>query len=454
MKSAIVLAAGKGTRMNSKLPKVLHKVCSKSMIEHIVDNLKECQVERIITVVGHGAEKIEEAMEGRCEFALQSPQLGSGHAVMCASALSNEKGKTLVVNGDCPCVQIETYQKMFEALEDCGAVVLTVSLNDPKAYGRIVRDDSGKVLRIVEYKDANEEERMIHEINTGIYCFDNELLFESLKELKNDNAQHEYYITDLIEILNRKNIAVKAVCSSDPGEVAGINDRIELAEANQWMQQKINRDWMKKGVTILDPNTTYIGKEVEIGQDCVIYPNCHLEGNTVIGENTVLLPNCFLVNAKIGHDCTIDNSRITDSEVKNECTVGPWAHLRMNCVVEDKNRIGNFVEFKKTKFGFDSRCAHLTYLGDSEIGSKVNIGCGVVTVNYDGLNKYKTVVKDNAFIGSNVNLIAPITVGENTVVAAGSTVNQDVEDGDMAIARNRQEVKKGFGAKYTSKRKK
>lgn len=454
MKSAIVLAAGKGTRMNSKLPKVLHKVCSKPMIEHIVDNLKTCGVERIVTVVGHGAEIVEEAMAGRCEFALQSPQLGSGHAVMCASALEHEKGKTLVVNGDCPCIQKETYQKMLDALNDCGAAVLTVSLKDPKAYGRIIRDETGKVLKIVEYKDADEEERKVYEINTGIYCFDNELLFEGLKELKNDNAQHEYYITDLIEIFNRKNIAVKAVLAEDPGEVAGINDRIELAEANAWMQDKINQDWMKKGVTILDPKSTYIGKDVEIGQDTVIYPNCHLEGNTVIGENTTLLPNCFLINAKIGNNCTIDSSRITDSEVKNSCTVGPWAHLRMNCVVEDKNRIGNFVEFKNTKFGFDSRCAHLTYLGDSEIGKGVNIGCGVVTVNYDGLNKYKTVVRDNAFIGSNANLIAPITIGANAVVAAGSTVNQDVEDGDMAIARKRQEVKKGFGAKYTSKKKK
>lgn len=455
MKSAIIMAAGKGTRMHSQLPKVMHKVCQKPMLGHILDQLKKAQLDRIVTVVGYGHEQVQAAMEGQTEFVLQSPQLGTGHAVMqTAPLLSREEGKTLVVNGDCPCVQSETYQAMMDALEDCGMVVLTAVLQDPRQYGRVVRNPQGMIEKIVEYKDATEEERKIQEINTGIYCFDNQALFRYLKELQNDNAQQEYYITDLVEIFNRSGLGVRAKVIEDSQEAAGINDKKELAQANRWMQKKINERWMEAGVTLINPDSTYIGPDVVLGQDVTLYPNVYLEGNTVIGEGTTILPQSFLVNAVIGKHCRIDSSRITDSVIHDEVTVGPFAHLRMNCEVDSKNRIGNFVEFKNTRMGFDSRCAHLTYLGDSDIGSRVNIGCGVITVNYDGKNKFHTTVKDGAFIGSNVNLIAPLTVGENAVVAAGSTATQDVPDGDMAIGRVRQENKPGYGLVYKNKEKK
>lgn len=454
MKSAILMAAGKGTRMHSSRPKVMHELCHKPMIGHILDRMDEIHVDNIVTIVGYGHEEIEKAMAGRCMFALQEPQLGTGHAVAQAKQLESLGGVTLVANGDCPRIQSSTYQRMFDECQDVQMTVLTAILDDPKAYGRIVRNDSGLIERIIEFKDCNEEEKKIKEINTGIYCFDNRVLFDHLNQLNNDNAQKEYYITDMVSILNEKGMKVKAVVLEDPAEAEGVNDKVELAQANEWMQRKINEKWMRQGVTMINPNSIIIHPDVVLKDEVTIYPNCTLLGKTVIEEGTTLLPMCWLENAIIGKHCTIDSSRITDSVVEDEVIVGPFAHLRMNSHVESKNRIGNFVELKKTRLGYDSRCAHLTYLGDSDIGSKVNIGCGVVTVNYDGKNKFRTVVKDGAFIGSNVNLIAPVTVGENAVAAAGSTINHDIDDGDMAIARNRQENKQGYGTRYKNKEKK
>ncbi len=454
MKSAILMAAGKGTRMHSKKPKVLHEVCFKPMIEHILDRLDKINVDQVVTIVGYGHELIEESIKNRCMFALQEPQLGTGHAVMQASQLKGVKGLTLVANGDCPRIQSETYQRMFDECENAQMTILTAILEDAKQYGRIVRDEKGYISKIVEFKDCSEEEKKIKEINTGIYCFDNQVLFDNLSEIKNNNSQNEYYITDMVEILNQKGFKVKAVIIDDPKEAEGVNDKVELADASRWIQEKINTNWMKRGVTLVDPKSTYIGADVKLGEDVTIYPNCTLTGNTIVDDETIILSNCWLQNASVGKNCLIDSSRITDSRVDDDVTIGPFAHLRMNCHVESKNRIGNFVEFKNTHLGYDSRCAHLTYLGDSEIGSKVNMGCGVVTVNYDGKNKFKTTVQDGAFIGSNVNLIAPINIGKNAVVAAGSTVNKDVEDGSMAIARTRQENKAGYGIKYKEKEKK
>lgn len=447
MKYAIVMAAGKGTRMHSEVPKVLHQVCNQSMAELIIRNLKKANAERIVTVVGYGHEQVEKALEGKCEFALQEPQLGTGHAVMQAKQLEDLDGITLVVNGDCPCVQTETYEKLYQAAEHSDMVVLTTTLEDPKSYGRVVIEN-GKVKKIVEYKDCNEEEKKIRTINTGIYAFQNKKLFAGLKKLTNNNAQKEYYITDLVEIFLAQNDVVTVVEAEDANEVQGVNDAYELSLANAYIRNKINIALMKQGVTMIDPNTTYVGVDVEFGHDVVLYPNVYLYGNTKIGNHTTITPQSYLVNAEVGDYCTISSSEITDSVVKNHCQIGPYAHLRNGSVVDDYNRIGNFVEFKNTKFGVDSRCAHLTYLGDSDIGSKVNIGCGVVTVNYDGANKYHTVVKDGAFIGSNCNLIAPVTVGENAVAAAGSTITEDIPDTDMGIGRVRQVNKSGYGKFY------
>lgn len=447
MKNAIILGAGKGTRMHSDLPKVLHEVCGVPMVSLIIKNLKEIDVQNVVTIVGYGKDLVEEKLKGECEFAVQEPQLGTGHAVKQAKELlKNKQGKTVVVNGDAPCIQPETLNRLFET--DADMAVLTVTLKDAKSYGRVIRNSQNEVKKIVEAKDCTQEEKEVKEINTGIYMFDNELLFTYIDELNDNNAQHEYYITDLVEIFKNHGKKVVAVEASNEEEVQGVNDNVELAHANKYMRQVINEKWMRQGVTFVNPDTTYVGPDVTFGHDVTIYPNTYFYGKTTIGDYTVVTPGTYLNNATIGSHCLIDASEITDSIVKDECQIGPYAHFRMNSVIEEKNRIGNFVEFKNTHFGEDSRCAHLTYLGDSDVGSKVNIGCGVITVNYDGANKYHTVIKDGAFIGSNCNLIAPVTIGENAVVAAGSTATEDVPDTDMAIGRVRQVNKAGYGKMY------
>ena len=454
MKAAIIMAAGKGTRMHSKLPKTMHKVLDKPMIEHLVDTLNQMGVNRVISIVGYGKEAIMDYLKDKCEYAIQEPQLGTGHAVMQAKQLETDQGFTLVINGDCPLVREETFALLFEEVKDAAMVVLTAIEEDPAQYGRVLRKADNTIEKIVEYKDCTEEELKIQEINTGIYAFNNEMLFTGLKKIKNDNKQNEYYITDLVEIFNQEEKKVKAVISKDSGETAGINDHFELLRATKILQRRINQKWLSQGVSLLNIDDTYIGSDVEIGQDTTIYPNTYIYGKTKIGSDNLIMSGCYIENSTIGDGNYIDNSRITDSIIHNKVRLGPWAHLRNGCEIEDDNRIGNFVEMKSTFIGKDSRCAHLTYLGDTHVGSKVNFGCGVVTVNYDGKDKFPTVIGDGSFIGSNVNLIAPITVGKNAVVAAGSTVDQDVEDEAMAIARGRQVNKAGYGLKYLSKERK
>lgn len=454
MRAAIIMAAGKGTRMQSKLPKTMHKVLDKPMIEHLVDTLDRMGVDRIVSVVGYGRESIMDYLQDKCEYAVQDPQLGTGHAVRQAKQLEDMQGYTLVINGDCPLVKEETLEKLFAELDDAAMVVLTAIEEDPAQYGRVIRGSEDTIEKIVEYKDCKAEEAAICEINTGIYAFDNKELFAGLKKISNDNKQGEYYITDLVEIFNQENKRVKALIVEDREETSGINDRHELLRANRILQRRINNKWLDNGVSLLDPESIYIGSDVSIGSDTVIYPNNYLYGKTVIGENNILLSGCYLENAVLGDNNVVNSSRITDSVLHNHVNVGPWSHLRNDCEVADHNRIGNFVEMKNTVLGENTRCAHLTYLGDTRVGADVNFGCGVVTVNYDGKNKYHTEIADGSFIGSNVNLIAPIKIGEKAVVAAGSTVYEDVEDGALAIARDRQTNKPGYGLKYLNKEKK
>lgn len=451
MKSAIILAAGKGTRMKSALNKVMHPVCNKPMIGHIIASLKQCDVEKIVVVVGHGAESVKEYLKTDAEYALQEPQLGTGHAVMQANQLEDVDGDTIILCGDGPLIQPETIQKAFEANKDASLTVLTSVLKDGERYGRIVRDDAGNVLKIVEAKDCTPEELEIKEINTGIFCFKTKDLFAGLKEIKNNNAQNEYYLTDLVEIFHKKGLVGHAMIVDDPEETMGVNDRVDLAKAQKWMTRHINEKHMRNGVTIIDPENTYIDADVVIGQDSVIYPNVFLQEHTTIGKNVTVLPNSFLRNAEIADDVLIDSSKIVESKVGKGTTIGPMSHLRNNTEIAENCRIGNFVEFKNSYFGDGSKCAHLTYIGDSDFGKKINVGCGVVTVNYDGKHKYRTTVKDGAFIGSNCNLIAPVTIGENVLLAAGSTITNSVDDGDMGIARARQSIKPGFGTKYKNK---
>jgi bifunctional UDP-N-acetylglucosamine pyrophosphorylase/glucosamine-1-phosphate N-acetyltransferase len=451
MKSAIVLAAGKGTRMKSSKNKVMHEVLGKPMIGHVVSRLEKLNVDNIVVVVGHQAEEVEAYLQHRATYALQQPQLGTGHAVMQAQSLKDVKGQSLILYGDCPLVQTETMSKLYEINDGKALTVLTAILEDPAQYGRIVRDDNGNVIKIVEFKDCDEDQRLINEINTGIYCVNNELLFKHLNDISDNNAQKEYYITDLIEIFHRNGYDIQGLPVSDVNEVMGINDRIDLAKATSWLQNRINTEWMRQGVTFIDPTSTYVEEDVVIGEDTILYPNVYLQKGSIIGKSNTILPQSFIVSSMIGDFNTIDSSRITDSRIDDHVKIGPFAHLRNGTIIESKNRIGNFVEFKNSRIGYDSRCAHLTYIGDADIGSKVNLGCGVVTVNYDGKNKFKTIIKDGAFIGSNVNLIAPITIGKDAVVAAGTTANLDVEDGEMAIARSRQVNKVNYGFKYKNK---
>ena len=334
MKNAIVMAAGKGTRMHSDVPKVLHEVCGMPMVEMIVRQLKKAGAERIVTITGYGHEDVEKAMAGQCEFALQEPQLGTGHAVMQAKQLEGESGITIVANGDCPCLKAETFARLYEIGETADMAVLTVVVDDARSYGRIVRDSDGNVEKIVEFKDCSEEEKQIHEVNTGIYVFNNAALFEGLKDLTDNNAQHEYYITDLIAILKGKGRIVKAVVTEDEEEVQGVNDNYELAKANKTLQRRINSYWMKSGVTIVDPDSTYIGEAVTFGKDVIVYPNTYLYGTCTIGNRVTIMPNTMLVNSTFTDNVTVKSGYILNSTIKKEDTFGAFVTIESNHVVK------------------------------------------------------------------------------------------------------------------------
>lgn len=446
MRQALVLAAGKGTRMKSKLPKVLHEVLGKSMVQHVIDNLRAADVQRIIVIIGHGAELVEQTIEG-VEFVYQLEQLGTGHAVMQAEQLlMNETGTTMVICGDTPLIQSSTIAAMFEHHEQNQAktTVLTTTMSEPTGYGRIIRDEHQQLAYIVEQKDANEQELAVQEINTGTYCFDNQALFNALGKIDNQNAQGEYYLTDVIQIMRQASERLEAYCIADDTETLGINDRLALAKATTLLRERLNNQHMINGVTLVDPATTYIGTDVVIGSDTIIYPGCVLLGQTVVGEECIIGPNTQLTNAVVGDETHVMQSVMSNSSVGAKSTVGPFAHLRQETACGDHVRIGNFVEMKKTSFANNAKASHLSYLGDSEVCENVNIGCGVVTVNYDGHNKNKTTIEANAFIGCNANLIAPVTIGEGVYVAAGSTVTKDVPADALAIARARQENKAGY----------
>ncbi|KHE67911.1 bifunctional UDP-N-acetylglucosamine diphosphorylase/glucosamine-1-phosphate N-acetyltransferase GlmU [Halobacillus sp. BBL2006] len=450
---AVVLAAGQGTRMKSKLYKVLHPVCGKPMVQHVVDQLNTLDLKELITVVGFGAEKVQDQLGEDSHYVIQEEQLGTGHAVLQAEdILADKEGTTVVVCGDTPLLTGKTLQNLLDQhdVQNAKATILTAHAEDPTGYGRVIRGGNGQVERIVEQKDASEEEQAIQEINTGTYCFDNAALFEALKNVSNDNVQGEYYLPDVIEILKDQSEIVGAYQTPHFSESLGVNDRVALSKAEKLMKQRINEHHMRSGVTIVDPDQTYIGPDVTIGQDVVIYPGCVIEGETQISDDAVVGPHSTIKDCHIGKETVVKQSVAANSRIGERVQIGPFAHIRPQSSLGDDVKVGNFVEVKKATFGNGSKASHLSYIGDADVGSGVNIGCGTITVNYDGENKHLTTIENDAFIGCNSNLIAPVTVGEGAYVAAGSTINEDVPAEALSIARSRQTNKEGYASKMKS----
>lgn len=446
-KCAIILAAGEGKRMNSHIPKVLHNVCGKEMINHVIDTLRNCNIENVNVVIGKGAEKVKKGTESRnISYSVQEVQLGTGHAVMCAEEFLKDKtGTVAIFVGDGPLITENTVNSLINYHEqgEFSATILTSIMNDPAKYGRIIRDEKGQVEKIVEFKDCNEDEVKVQEINSGMYCFDIQALLCTLSKLNNNNNQGEYYLTDVIEILKKENKKVGAI-NVPTEEITAVNSKFELSIVENIMKNRINKKHMENGVILIDPTNTYINCDVEIGIDTIIYPNNVIEGKTIIKDNCTIYPGCRIKDSIIKSNVTIQSSVILESTVGEETTVGPFAYIRPQTTVGNKVKVGDFVELKKSTIGDGTKISHLTYIGDAEVGEKCNFGCGTVVVNYDGVNKHKTIVGNNSFIGCNSNLIAPVEVEENTYIAAGSTITKKVPKNSLAIARAKQENKENW----------
>jgi len=451
--AAVILAAGKGTRMNSGLVKVLHPAAGRPMIGWAVDAARAAGAAPVVLVVGHQADAVRtlfhDADDIRC--ALQVEQLGTGHAVACArDELAGFGGTVLILCGDTPLLRAETLQGLiaFHRAEGAALTVLTAMMDNPYGYGRVVRDADGRVLRIVEQKDATPQEQAVCEINSGIYCMEAEFLFANIDSIGNQNAQQEFYLTDLVSIAVQSGRVCLGHCTDDADEIMGVNDRAQLAEASGILRRRINRDLMCAGVSLVDPGHTYIDQGVRIGPDTLVQPNCTISGATVIGSGCTVENGVSISDCTIGDNCHIKAGSVLEgSELGADVSVGPMAHLRPGTVLNDHVKIGNFVETKKIVMGEGSKASHLTYLGDASIGSNVNIGCGTITCNYDGVNKHRTVIGDDVFIGSDVQLVAPVSVGRNSLVAAGTTVTVDVPPDSLAISRVPQVNKEGWRLK-------
>lgn len=448
--NVLVMAAGLGTRMKSKRAKVLHELCGRPLIAHVVRTAQTLDPKTILVVVGHQAEEVEQATLAEvgelASFAIQATQRGTGDAVESArSAFENSNSLLLILSGDVPLIRAETLRKLIDQHRASGAActILGVRLENPTGYGRIVRDAEGYFQRIVEQKDATEEEKQVREINSGIYCFESSDLFSALKRVEPKNQQGEYYLTDVAEIILSRGGKVDVYTHNDSREVSGINTRAELAEFENLLRRNaIRRLMIEDGVTFIDPSHAYISQDAQIGRDSIIYPNVTIEGTSVIGEGCVIRSGARISNSRLGDNVTVkDHSIIVDSDIASHCSVGPFAHLRMNAALEEKATVGNFVEVKKSRLKRGTKAMHLTYLGDATIGERTNIGAGTVTCNYDGVRKHETVIEDDVKIGSDTMLVAPVRVGARSVTGAGSVVTKDVPP-DSLVAGVPAEVKK------------
>lgn len=454
----VILAAGKGTRMKSALPKVLHPLAGRSLISHVLRTVDSLPVTSKVIVVGHGADQVKAALAERDDlsFVTQSPQLGTGHALLQAEpALAGKKGIVLLLYADVPLLEAGTLLRLLETHRNSKAVatVLTAELSDPYGYGRIVRDAAGAIERIVEERDASAAQRAIREINSGIYALSLGPLFDQLHRLATDNAQGEYYLTDLVAMYRQQHKHVETLCLDSADELRGVNSRMDLAELSAVVRSRKNHSLMLSGVTLEDPATTYVGIDVTVGADSTLGPGVRLEGQTTVGARCHIHAGSRLTNARVEDDVTVlDYSVIVDSTIGAGASVGPMAHVRPDSTIGPGARIGNFVELKKTSLGKGSKANHLAYLGDATIGDDVNVGAGTITCNYDGVNKHRTIIEDGVFIGSDSQLIAPVTIGKDAYVGAGSSITGDVPAGSLAIARGQQVVKDGWAAKRKAER--
>lgn len=441
MVAVAILAAGKGTRMKSTLPKVLHQISGRSLVERVLDSCQGLAPERKLVIIGYQGEAVRAQFQSQpdVEFVEQREQLGTGHAIQqLLPHLADFRGDLLVLNGDAPLLRGETLENLLATHRANGsmATLLTANLPNPKGYGRVFCDGHNLVTQIVEDRDCNDAQRQNHRINGGIYCFNWPKLAEILPQLTANNDQQEYYLTDVVHLL----APVLAVDVEDHLEISGINDRKQLAAANQIFQERIKDYWMAAGVTLINPDTITIDDTVQISPDVIIEPHSHLRGTTIVGKGSRIGPGSLIENSTLGEGVTVLYSVISESQVSSGCRIGPYSHLRGEVEVGENCRIGNFVEIKKSRLGTKTNVAHLTYLGDAKLGDRVNVGAGTITANYDGVNKHQTIIGNHTKTGSNSVLVAPVTLGESVTVAAGSVVTQDVPDNALVIARQRQRI--------------
>ena len=439
MNTAIILAAGQGTRMKSQTAKVLHKVGSKCLLQHVVDAASD-HVETINVIVGHNSQSVKGAIkESKVNWVLQDKQLGTGHAVQQAAPLLNDDSTCLILYGDVPLIQSNTIEKLLIKARTSGFSLLSVVLDDPSGYGRIIRDTNGLIQSIVEQKDASERQQNVKEINTGIMAIKGSLLKKYLNELKPNNVQGELYLTDIVESAVKDNVNIASFVCENASEVMGINDKKQLSQAERFYQVRQAEDFMSSGLTIMDPSRFDCRGGLTFGNDCTIDVNVVFEGDNVLGNNVLISPNCIIKDSKIGDNTSIfPNSIIENSIIGSNTTIGPFARIRPDTNIGDHSKVGNFVEIKKSTIKNNSKVSHLSYVGDSKIGDDVNIGAGVITCNYDGANKHQTEIKDGAFIGSNSQLVAPVSIGKNATIGAGSTITQNAPDNKLTLSRNKQ----------------
>ena len=445
----VILAAGQGTRMKSALPKVLHPVAGRPMVEQVVQTANSLSPASVIVVVGHRADAVQALLGGRegIKFALQEPQLGTAHALQQAEPLlAGQTGTLVLLSGDVPLLKAATLRRLLDThvSAKAAATVVTASVERPYGYGRIIRV-GGRIARIVEERDASPAQKRVKEINSGIYAFDLSTLFDALRTIAAKNAQGEHYLTDLIAIYRRRKLTVETVMVDDPGEIRGVNTRSELTEVSASMRQTKNEELMAAGVTIIDPATTYIDPDVEIGPDTVIHPGVVIQGQSRIGSACEIQAYVRIVDSELANKVTINNfCLIVGARVADGAAIGPFAHLRPSCDIGPGAKIGNFVELKKTTMGRGSKASHLSYLGDTTLGPNVNVGAGTITCNYDGRQKHQTVIEEGAFIGSDSQLIAPVTIGRGAYVGSGTTVREDVPPGALAVSAGKQRNIEGW----------